>query len=413
MAYSELIKDFERIRTYMKEFYVYGLKVREEYGQKSVRSYDNERRRIESYLGEYMGFHQTAAGKRVFLSIDSRSAKHNPLYYAWKAKSFTDGDITLHFILFDILHTPGVSMTIHEIEETIDADYLCAFSPPLLFDESTIRKKLKEYESLGLIRREKQGKSVVYSRREDVDLSRWSDALAFFSEAGLCGVVGSYLLDKIEEPKVHFSFKHHYITHALESGVLCALFEAMEEKRAVTLKVASRRSGCDTKWELIPLKIFVSVQTGRRYLLAYNPSLHAIKAYRLDYLSHVQIGETAERFDALRHRLSEMQAHMWGVMSDKHRGLEHVEFTIRLGDNEDYIAQRLEREKRCGRVERLNAYTCRYTAQVYDTNEMIPWIRTFLCRITSLNFSNRTVENRLKSDLEEMYRLYEIEVDAR
>ena len=52
MAYSELVKSFERIRNYMREFYVYGFKSRDEYGMKSARSYDNERRRIESWLGD-------------------------------------------------------------------------------------------------------------------------------------------------------------------------------------------------------------------------------------------------------------------------------------------------------------------------------------------------------------------------
>ena len=34
MAYSELVKSFERIRNYMREFYVYGFKSRDEYGMK-------------------------------------------------------------------------------------------------------------------------------------------------------------------------------------------------------------------------------------------------------------------------------------------------------------------------------------------------------------------------------------------
>ena len=87
MAYSELIKNFERIRDYMREFYVYGFKSREEYDTKSARSYDNERRRIESWMGDYMSFHQDATGKNVFLSVDSRRIPHNPLYKAFKAKS--------------------------------------------------------------------------------------------------------------------------------------------------------------------------------------------------------------------------------------------------------------------------------------------------------------------------------------
>jgi len=87
----------------MREFYVYGFKSREEYDGKSSRSYDNEKRRIESWLGEYMNFRQDSGGKTVFLSVDNRNVPRNPLYRAFKAKSFTDKDIMLHFYLLDIL----------------------------------------------------------------------------------------------------------------------------------------------------------------------------------------------------------------------------------------------------------------------------------------------------------------------
>ena len=106
-SYSELIKNFEKIRAYMRDFYVYGFKSRDDYQKKSARSYDDERRRLESWLGEHMSFVRTPEGKNVFISIDSRTIRHNPLYNAWKAKSFTDGDITLHFLLFDLLHAVG------------------------------------------------------------------------------------------------------------------------------------------------------------------------------------------------------------------------------------------------------------------------------------------------------------------
>lgn len=82
MAYSELIKNFNKIRDYMRDFYVYGFKSRDDYTKKSARSYDDEKRRIESWLGNYMKFHQTVDGKNVFLSIDSRATRHNPLYKA-------------------------------------------------------------------------------------------------------------------------------------------------------------------------------------------------------------------------------------------------------------------------------------------------------------------------------------------
>ena len=140
MAYNELIKNFEKVRAYMREFYVYGFKSRSEYDAKSARSYDDERRRLESWLGDYMRFTQTAEGKNVFLSVDSRVTHKNPFYKAWKAKSFTDGDITLHFVLFDILNTPEVKKTLAELIEEIDERLLARMT----FDESTVRKKLKE-----------------------------------------------------------------------------------------------------------------------------------------------------------------------------------------------------------------------------------------------------------------------------
>lgn len=151
----------------MWEFYVYGFKKREEYTRKSPRSYDNERRRIESILGNYIQFHQTENGKNVFLSIDSRITEHNPLYQAWKIKSFTDGDITFHFIIMDILESAKESLSIHEITKQVD-QYLSVFESPKVFDESTIRKKLREYVNEGIIETEKCGKTLYYKKSDQI-----------------------------------------------------------------------------------------------------------------------------------------------------------------------------------------------------------------------------------------------------
>ena len=88
-----------------------------------------------------MQFRQTPEGKNVFISIDSRLSNHNPLYKAWKTKSFTDGDITLHFILFDILFDPSIEMSFSEITDQID-ERLSRFSDLRMFAESTVRKRL-------------------------------------------------------------------------------------------------------------------------------------------------------------------------------------------------------------------------------------------------------------------------------
>ena len=269
MAYSELVKDYERIRDYMRQFYVYGFKSRDEYDAKSARSYDNERRRVESWLGDYMSFHQNPNGKSVFLSLDSRAILHNPLYKSFKAKSFTDKDITLHFYILDIL-ADGQEKTSKEIVERIVSDYLSKFPDEHPFDESTVRKKLKEYETLGLLVSEKRGREVWYRCIEEkVDLNCWLDAIAFYSEADPVGVIGSYLLDKFEVQPDYFGFKHHYILHAIDSQVLCELLSAIRNHRVTELSVKGLRSGNIRERTVYPLKIYASTQTGRQYLLCY------------------------------------------------------------------------------------------------------------------------------------------------
>jgi|GEM_PF-4680225 len=170
MVYSELIKSFERIRDYLRDFYIYGSKSRDEYDAKSARSYDNERRRIERWLGDYMGFRQNASGKSVFLSVDSRVIAQNPLYAAFRAKSFTALDITLHFTVLDVL-AAGNALSLREILGCLEAEYFADFAELPVIDESTLRKKLKEYEGVGLIISEKRGKERLYTRGSDgVDL---------------------------------------------------------------------------------------------------------------------------------------------------------------------------------------------------------------------------------------------------
>lgn len=417
MSYSELIKNFERVRDYMREFYVCGFKSREEYDKKSARSYDDERRRIESWLGDYMGFRRTKEGKNVFLSIDSRFSHHNPLYRAWKAKSFTDGDITLYFLIFDIFNHSEAVHSLSEIIEYLDC-YIAEFCEEKTFDASTVRKKLKEYAKEGLICTVKRGKTLAYRRAETAKFSNAS-ALNFFSEIAPCGVIGSFLLDQWDMAEECFTFKHHYITQALDFDILCSIFEAMGKKRVVMLSIAGRHTAKITEQIAVPLRIFISVQNGRQYLLGYSPEQKRILSFRIDRILMVQERENFPKFDYLRTELDRMQKNMWGVSTQRIAAnlvgsvnnmdyLEQVEFTIYYRKGEEYIYRRLMREKRCGRVEQISAHELCFVATVYDASELIPWIRTFICRIVSFHFSNKVLEERFLADLQAMYRIYGI-----
>ena len=407
MAFQELVKNFDRVRDYLRQFYIYGFKSREEYDKKSARSYDNERRRVESWLGEHMHFRRNAEGKQVFLSVDSRAIRHNPLYKALKAKSFTSKDVSFHFYLLDLL-AEGEAYTSVQITEQLAARYFCHFPEEHLPDLSTIRKKLKEYVKLGVLQEEKRGKELYYSRWEDgIKLQRWAEALSFYSEEAPLGIIGSSLLDKLEARPDHYSFKHHYLLHASDSEILLQLLLAIGEHRRIELVNLGRRKNSRAVAHLIyPMKIYVSTQGGRQYLLGYHYGFKRMMFFRLDYIQSVKPLETEPEQDRYEGNYCKFLTHLWGSSTGIDFRVDYISMTLYMEEKEDYILRRLEREKRNGQVEILDENRCRYSALVYDAMELLPWIRSFTGRIEELKCSDPEVVKRFYEDLALMEQLY-------
>ena len=405
---SELIKNYEKIRDYMREFYIYGFKHRDEYTGKSARSYDYEKHRIESYLSNYMSASRTLDGKSVYLSIDSRNIASNPLFASLKSKSFTDNDIILHFFILDLLHSPDISLTHKEILEGInkqlESTTICVID---LFDESTLRKKLKDYVNQGLLIAEKSGKIVKYKRSTDPSLGDLYDAISFFSEVSPLGALGFFILERDEKVSTPFAFKHHYLTSTLDSDILLLCLDSIRRQIQITVKTQSK--GKEVKqMQVVPIKVFSSAQNGRMHLMAYDLMLKKMVPLRVDYIKGITQGEVCPFFGAILDQFQKMRNHIWGVSMKKNiEATECVEFTVFVDKDEDYIYRRLFREKRCGIVEMIDENHARFCAYIYDSQEIIPWIRTFITRITDISFQNKAVEKQFFDDLERTYKLYE------
>ncbi|MDD3429346.1 MAG: WYL domain-containing protein, partial [Oscillospiraceae bacterium] len=335
----------------------------------------------------------------------------NPLYNAFKAKSFTSGDITFHFYIMDLLNG-NAEMSIHEIVDAIADRYLSAFDTALAVDDSTVRKKLKEYETLGLLESRKRGRELVYRRTDDagIDLGSWYAAISFFSEEDPMGVIGSFLLDKLADDTnkaVLFGFKHHYILHALDSEVLCSILCAINDKRYLTLTIRSaRNNGTEKKHTVFPVKIYVSTQSGRQYLLCYHCFFCKPVFFRIDSIYSTTIDSVEKNPEKYGEWYDKFKDNLWGVSSGMEHTVEHIEMTIHIADNEGYILDRLEREKRCGQIDIIDGHTCVFSADVYDAMEMLPWIRTFIGRIEKLECSNTFVTDTFYADLDTMAAMY-------
>lgn len=88
MAYknTELIKKFNVVRDYIRDFFLYGYKKRGDFEEKSKRTYEEHYRQIRSWLKEYMYTRQSASGKAQMISVDSREVIHIGLNWSSSAR---------------------------------------------------------------------------------------------------------------------------------------------------------------------------------------------------------------------------------------------------------------------------------------------------------------------------------------
>lgn len=406
MAYSELIKNFEKIRSCMRDFYVNGFRGRDDFDAASSRVYDDELRRVKGWLAGCIDSYYDASGKKVFLSIDSRSAACNPLCAAFRAKSFTDRDITLHFFLLDIL-SDGPATVRQCMDRLTEA--LPENAARELPDEGTVRNKLKEYERMGILTARLEGRTLRYALAEDfAEAPRWRDAVDFFSEAAPLGVIGSWFPDDHASP---FAFKHRYLPGVLDSEVLADLCECMNGHRDAELTIFSRRRQRERRHVVYPMRLYFSVRSGRQYVLGWHRTFGRPMFFRLDGIRRVKALDTEPDPERFERCWEDFDRHLWGT-SPGEQDLEHVRMTVHAEPYERHIPKRLMREKRHGSVRQLDPVTWEFTADVYDAAELLPWLRTFIGRIENLECSDPDVTRRFEEDLEAMRRLYGGDGDA-
>ncbi len=403
--FSELIKSFDKTRDYVKDFFVYGFKVRGEFNRKSLRTYDDEKRRVESWLGDFLRYDSTRRGKQVSISVDSGHICENPLYKAYYSKSFTDNDIKLHFMLCDILAEGG--LTAREASERLSEAY------GEVFDEQTVRIKLKEYAAEGLVTAERRGRSDVFHLTPDTAESFFDsyegldDAVKFFSGSSEFGVVGDSLLKTVGLKNDIFLRKHNYIVHTLEDEILLQILDAAEKKQLIS--VINFNGAASSKNVGIPLKIYSSAQTGRRYLIMYVPQFHRFNSSRLDFIKRIEALGEYTHYDLYAEKLKINESRCFGVSFGNRREDPGGRVTIVFyadPDRERYIIERLEREKRCGTVEKTGENLYTYTADVFDPNEMMHWVKSFIGRIVSIEGAGAGVIGRFRRDAERMHRIY-------
>lgn len=443
------IQDFSESRSLVRSLFIYGYKRTKQLSLKiAERTNRDYLAKIKNWFDQYKGKYWQASTdsdkKREqisYISVDSHNIGSNPFYTPLKASTFKYNQLALHFYVLDILHKNGQAMTTNEIlgsfgkynNETIEIP-----SEDMLLD------LFNTYEEHGIIK-------IHHSKPNKYELSAslpLDEALLtgiqFFSEVDHLGFFGNTLLDLYPDIESPFVFKHHYLANALNTEIIYQILFAMEQKLLININLfdSVKITKSHTSQQVVPLKLYRSVETGRMYLLCYNCNIQHYAFFLLDdiysidlELSHkptesdlgivkaaieaVEIKDksstntificTCTNYADLYEDSKNFTKHIWSMSTQKYpEKPSTVTVLFHVEDHEYYIIKRLEREKRQGTLNQLDKNTYKYTISLWNPGEMFPWLRSYITRIININFENKALEQKFWNDFDCMQAIYNL-----
>ncbi len=416
-------KKLEGVRIFVRDLFINGFRNRNglnELVDNKGRAADESRQIIASILREYYKF-EKKDGERYFIAIDTRENRHNPIHNIWKTKTFSGADIMMHFYILDYLaqnRGKNIEITRESIFDYLQGitsydenDEIRLFEKKdgteLAVSENLTKSKLydtlTEMTELGITIRNRGANGYCYSLADSYDVD--TDMLDFASEVMPISTVGSYLLDRQDPSASIFAFKHNMISQVVDDEVMYALFEAINEHREISLDVYSRTTKQYSSKTLLPLFIMRNVQTGRQYVACWSEETGYYKPIRLDYINLRRRSKkgVVDDYSSIKGKCKELYKHSWGVnIFNTDLPPRRVMFTIQVDETREYIAKRLMREKRNGKVEELGDWKYRFNMDLYDPVEILPWITTFYGSIIELEIDDEVAMAKLKGNFKKM-----------
>lgn len=399
------IQEYQRIRKYLRNIYVYGFFSREDFeraGIGSAKDYD--------------------AGKKlicaVFPELDDDAVRTEKRKYLRFRRSYTASGMNrlaesyhLHTIsetkelpeLIWILSALGRNRAtmedlINEVEYRSDAED---------GKGSTTRRRVSDLMEYGVV--EKRGKTCRM-RHDDLEklssrgLGQLWDYVRFASGITFPRVAGTYLCRTIERemacrgeaPKntVPFLLRHNVNSAIFDEDLVCCLLSAIRERRRVILEVQGRQEPV----EHLPLELRVDTRLGRWYLVGMEQS-PLIR--RVSRIIECKLGPAVpeEEWAAAAERARDVYAQTGcsGAADYGHPVLVEAKLCF---DGMPGLRNQLARELRLGRIESREdgEYYC---ALLNDPREVLPVLRAYSPWLKVLP-GEHDLDRRLEDSLRQM-----------
>ena len=431
-------EDSRTFRHWLRELCLRGLP-RNMFSQ--PRAFDKILLMAQTWLSKYLYGKGYRTARRHFIALDGRDFDENPLALCMKTREFKPSQLIVHLAILRLLDAvkwiPFAWISMEppsdvRRERHWEGIHLLSDIP-----QKCIRETFYSYAEIGLLeRRRVANRDEFRIRRESFALAPVREYLAFWAAMSPMELAGSIVRDRCirQSGKIGdapFRCKFRYFHHILDAEVIEIVLEGIRGRHPIVIQMACTKDA-DAKphalpkhFELktvgktkghtttvIPIKIYASVLTGRRYLMGLFSDSLDFACIRLDRIDQAT-PETDEKgnpiwLDENRYRdavtrFSAIAANLWGVSyHDGAAGRVHVSFEVHDPRPNAPKVKRLAKERRCGTVTEIAPDRARFEADVHDGREMFPWIRTYVGYLSNLSFSDAELTKLFWKQLQEV-----------
>jgi predicted DNA-binding transcriptional regulator YafY len=423
---DNFIKDYEKIRPILREFFLYGCFSRDDFAMSKIcaRKYDNELRIIRNTLPpETMEEAIVDKKKYVRLMYDMFRMKGNFLHSTFRIKELDTRGVALFLHVLQCLALyPGMKRT--EIYDQL----------PVTVDYATLFRHLQSFCKMGILQ-EKRIKNTSYYYISDpfenftqTDFLTLYEGVLYFANVLPLSIPGYTLLDamrayayskgwSIGPDNIPFQFKNLHMQRVLDEEEMWFLLQAIHQRSIVSFEYCrSHRIGEAQKIDWItvehiaPIKILSDDFYGRRTLIgALLDDHHKIRSFRLERIRKLKCSGSLAESEDYTQNYARYIHHSWCFSGrEKASPLIMVELKFHLNpENEAAILQRVRREGRHGAFKKIGEYCWLYQIQVKDSREMKPWIRSFTGYVEVMPSDQHHLRSDMQAEQKELSAYYE------
>jgi len=397
-CFQTSIREYETIRQSLRNMYLYGCCTKEYMTGMglvtSARKFDEDTRRIRAIIPERIDETLVTRKKSLRVNVSALDIEENYLAASYFIRSFSNYDFAIYFaVLLILTETPGIGFT--ALAERVNT---LAGQDDIIAD-NTIRRFLSEMVKEGLI-----VKGGGYSLPPD-PLAELSDeeilalvtAVDFYRNTLVLGILGEYIYNslihyarfsqQLKPPAASmFMLRYRHLERIVDDDTLFPLIQCIRTRKKARYKYNG------IIYEGFPCQIRYDTFYGRQYAVIYDKEqffiLPVTKISEVSVLSDIE--EEYTEPDAYL-RYSWFAAHPQEIT----KPAVMVRAWFYINKDEYYLFERLQREKRHGKIDDLGGGKYKFEIKLADPQEIFPWLRSFLGYVV--------IEKSNKHDLFEQY----------